>query len=121
MAVELRNQLAARAQTRLPATLAFDYPTPQAIAGLLLRQAFSELDTAVLAARPSALSSDAPIAILSMACRTPGGVVDPEGYWQLLSEGRDAVGPFPDRWAPESLYAYSQQTSPRPAQYIDGP
>ncbi|MCP4804398.1 MAG: hypothetical protein GY884_03535, partial [Proteobacteria bacterium] len=104
MAVELRNQLAARAQTRLPATLAFDYPTPQAIAGLLLRQAFSELDTAVLAARPSVLSSDAPIAILSMACRTPGGVVDPEGYWQLLSEGRDAVGPFPDRWDTDALY-----------------
>ena len=32
MAVEVRNQLSARAETTLPATLVFDYPTPEAIA-----------------------------------------------------------------------------------------
>jgi acyl carrier protein len=35
MAVELRNRLSAQAATKLPATLAFDYPTAEAIAGLL--------------------------------------------------------------------------------------
>ena len=38
MAVEVRNRLAARAETTLPTTLVFDYPTPEAIAKLLLRQ-----------------------------------------------------------------------------------
>ena len=52
MAVELRNQLSARAQTTLPATLAFDYPTPKAIAELLFRRAFAELDVARPAAVP---------------------------------------------------------------------
>ncbi len=45
-----------------------------------------------------------PIAIIAMACRTPGGIVDPEAYWALLDEGRDAIGPFPDRWDIEDLY-----------------
>ncbi|MFI6134246.1 type I polyketide synthase, partial [Micromonospora sp. NPDC051141] len=30
-----------------------------------------------------------------MGCRYPGGVGDPEGFWQLLVEGVDAVGEFP--------------------------
>jgi acyl carrier protein len=38
MAVEIRNQLSARAETTLPVTLVFDYPTPQAIATLLLEK-----------------------------------------------------------------------------------
>nr|WP_142196689.1 type I polyketide synthase [Streptomyces calvus] len=47
-----------------------------------------------------------PIAIVGMACRLPGGIASPDDLWELLSAGRDAVGPFPEGrgWDLENLY-----------------
>lgn len=108
-AVELRNRISARLGTRLPATLLFDHPTPTRLADHLL--------TTVLAATPRAAparptirpattpATDEPVALVAMACRLPGGVSDPEDLWDLVTQGRDAVGPFPaGRWDVESLY-----------------
>src|SRR4051812_24449844 len=40
-----------------------------------------------------------PIAIVGMGCRLPGGVADPASFWQLLSQGQDAIRSLEDRWA----------------------
>src|SRR5262245_17502522 len=46
-----------------------------------------------------------PIAIVGMGCRFPGGVTDPETFWQLLWEGRDAITEVPPtRWPLEAYY-----------------
>ncbi|MDP4738276.1 MAG: polyketide synthase, partial [Cyanobium sp. MAG_216] len=40
-----------------------------------------------------------PIAILGIGCRLPGGLNSPEAFWQLLCEGRSAIGEVPpERW-----------------------
>jgi acyl transferase domain-containing protein len=39
------------------------------------------------------------IAVVGYACRLPGGVANPDDFWDLLISGRDAVGEVPgERW-----------------------
>ncbi|THA60914.1 beta-ketoacyl synthase, partial [Streptomyces sp. A0642] len=45
-----------------------------------------------------------PIAVVSMACRLPGGIDTPEAFWELLSTGGDAVGGLPSRWDGLGVY-----------------
>jgi acyl transferase domain-containing protein len=46
-----------------------------------------------------------PIAIVGLAARFPGGVVDADSFWELLRTGRDAVGEIPpDRWNVDDYY-----------------
>jgi phthiocerol/phenolphthiocerol synthesis type-I polyketide synthase B len=40
-------------------------------------------------------SEPAPVAIIGIGCRFPGGVSDAAGFWRLLETGRDAVGEIP--------------------------
>lgn len=44
-------------------------------------------------------AASAPIAVIGMACRFPGGGVDPEAYWQALESGVDGIRRIPPtRW-----------------------
>ncbi|MBO1419997.1 type I polyketide synthase, partial [Streptomyces sp. FH025] len=107
-AVELRNRLGTATGQRLPATLVFDYPNPVALAGHLRARLVGDDEQPVhlLPVRPAEAGSDEPIAIVGMACRFPGNVNDPDGFWQVLAAGTDAVSRFPDDrgWDVEGLY-----------------
>ncbi|GAB3823444.1 type I polyketide synthase [Dactylosporangium cerinum] len=104
-AVELRNELNAETGLALPATLLFDHPTPLALARHL-RSRLVRGDS--VPAAPAATTADAgePVAIVSMACRYPGGVTSPEDLWRLVATAADGLSPFPaDRgWDLKALH-----------------
>ncbi|RKN04487.1 beta-ketoacyl synthase N-terminal-like domain-containing protein, partial [Streptomyces radicis] len=106
-ALAIRDRVRLATGVRLSPTAVFDHPTPAALGSHLeaelfgTRRAFGPGTTTVPPAH-----RDGPIAIVGMGCRFPGGVGSPEELWQLVAEGRDAVGPLPtDRgWDIEGRY-----------------
>ncbi|MFJ1709928.1 beta-ketoacyl synthase N-terminal-like domain-containing protein, partial [Kitasatospora sp. NPDC088346] len=105
-AVDLRNRLNAATGLRLSATLVFDYPSATALADHLAAELLGVQPALPTVAVVAAPVDDEPIAIVAMACRFPGGVRSPEGLWELLLRGGDAVVDFPtDRgWDLDSLF-----------------
>ncbi|MBO4208146.1 SDR family NAD(P)-dependent oxidoreductase [Micromonospora echinofusca] len=105
-AVELRNRMNAATGVRLPATLIFDYPTPNALTAHLRDELVGALPAAGATTAPRVVTENEPIAIVGMACRFPGGISSPEELWRMLVEGRDGMSTFPvDRgWDVEALY-----------------
>ncbi|WP_225440309.1 type I polyketide synthase [Amycolatopsis eburnea] len=93
-AVELRNRLTAVTGLRLPATITFDHPNPQALAALLQAELGGGTETAAPAVVTTVVDDD-PIAIVAMSCRYPGEVTSPEELWHLVETGRDALTALP--------------------------
>ncbi|MGW6787769.1 type I polyketide synthase [Streptomyces chartreusis] len=104
-AVELRNRLVAATGLPLAAGVVFDHPTPRELAAHLLATLTGTREAAL--ADPSGIGDDTaeaasaagdaddPVVIVGMACRLPGGSDSPQLLWDLLTEERDAIGPFP--------------------------
>ncbi|EUA91131.1 phosphopantetheine attachment site family protein [Mycobacterium ulcerans str. Harvey] len=91
-ATELLDRLQTVTELTLPPTLAFDYPTPVALAthlGQLLSGS-----VAVAAPVQPRVSTDEPVAVVGMACRFPGGVDSAAALWDLVAGGTEAVGSF---------------------------
>ncbi|MFF9772047.1 SDR family NAD(P)-dependent oxidoreductase, partial [Streptomyces sp. NPDC014636] len=94
--LELRNRLSAETGLTLPATLVFDQPTPLEVARYLVAEACGTTEVVGTAVVPAVrVGTDEPVVIVGMGCRFPGGVEDPEGFWQLVAGGTDAMTGFP--------------------------
>jgi len=65
----------------------------------------SPLKKALLAIQRLKAERREAIAVVGVGCRFPGGVVDLSTFWDLLAEGRDAIGEVPaDRWEIDDYY-----------------
>ncbi|MHB9858119.1 type I polyketide synthase [Streptomyces sp. YIM S03343] len=86
----------------LPATLAWEYPTVEALAAFLADGAEA---VAPLPTPAAGGDGTEPVAVIGIGCRLPGGADGPDGFWQLLGEGRDAVTEVPaDRWKADDFF-----------------
>ena len=68
----------------LPTSILWDHPTIRALAAHLAGARPTEA--------PPRAAAHEPIAVIGLACRFPGAE-DPEAFWELLRDGRDAVVP----------------------------
>ncbi|MYV98104.1 type I polyketide synthase, partial [Streptomyces sp. SID3343] len=106
--IALRNHLTAATGVALPVTVAFDHPTPAALADFL-RDELVGTPREDRFPHPAAnvVDTDEPIAIVGIGCRYPGGIHNPEDLWRLIAAGGDAASEFPtDRgWDLAALFA----------------
>ncbi|MFE6162642.1 acyltransferase domain-containing protein [Streptomyces sp. NPDC056486] len=104
-AVVLTARLSDLAGTRLPATLLWEASTIGALAERVVRgepeHGGAPPQPAVADVPVPSAEGGSPVAVIGVGCRLPGDVTSPAAFWQLLSEGRDAVGSVgDDRWVP---------------------
>jgi polyene macrolide polyketide synthase/mycolactone side chain polyketide synthase len=118
LALELRIALGQRLGTSLPTTLAFDHPTPTALADYLTKTApepaahmatpepvIEARGSGALIASGEQAASGEPIAIVGLGMRFPGGANDPDSFWRLLADGVDAIREVPkERWDVDAYY-----------------
>jgi acyl transferase domain-containing protein len=111
-AIELRTRLNTATGLQLPSTLVFDYPSSAVLADYLRGRLLGaeSAPASPAPAVPAAVDGE-PIAVVSMGCRLPGGVVSPEQLWDLVAADGDAIAGFPqDRgWdVIEEVYGLNQ-------------
>lgn len=140
MLMRLRALLNERLGTSLTGSALFNYPDPASLAAhVAALPVFGQSNAAGTSSRSQKKNpgrsqersekqgrENEALAVVGTACRLPGGANNPEDYWRLLREGRDAVGPVPpDRWDAD-LYYDPDREAPgkmhtREAAFIDAP
>ncbi|UIJ38378.1 amino acid adenylation domain-containing protein [Desulfobaculum bizertense] len=101
----------------LPSTFGFDHPTisslteaiiqpqksPQPVIGSTQQHTENASQQSTSSQNPA---SDDAIAIVGMWCKFPGACEGPENFWNLLTEGKDAITPVPhSRFDASKFYA----------------
>ncbi|MFY2859629.1 beta-ketoacyl synthase N-terminal-like domain-containing protein [Mycobacterium sp. THU-M104] len=102
-AVQLTAELESWLGRELSPTLAYEYPTIDALSRHLAGEAPAPTP-APAADVGGARATDEPIAIIGLGCRFPGAD-GPAAFWRELSDGVDAISEIPpERWDADAFY-----------------
>lgn len=99
--------------------------SPRSDQNHLVKQALIELRELKTKLKKLENAKNEPIAIIGMGCRFPKGVGNPKDFWDLLSNGVDAITDIPaDRWDVQASYDPNPEVSGksyiRHGGFIDG-
>ncbi|CDO87836.1 polyketide synthase [Mycobacterium triplex] len=71
----------------------------------IITEALHKIDDLTARLEIAEQASTEPIAVVGMGCRLPGGIENPDQFWDLLCEGRSGiVGVPPERWDADALF-----------------
>ena len=96
-----------------------DAQKPKPDTKALLQQAALEMRRLRGAYAQLEARAHSPIAVVGMAGRFPGGGNTLDAYWDLLAQGRDAVGDITPRWDALGLRHLHRDTAPQWAALLD--
>ncbi len=127
-AVRLSTELEDWLGVKLSPTLAYDYPTIASLASYLAQLRNQEKHSLSTIPHSPFPIPHSPIAIVGMGCRFPGAN-NPQAFWQLLREGKDAITKVKGRWQGEDWGGFIEDIdqfdpqffgiSPRETQQMD--
>ena len=107
-AVEMKQRLETMIGQTISASVTYNYPNINLLCQYLLSEVI-QLDDAkqqdLAKQATSNFSDNDKIAIIGYSCRFPGDAENPESFWDLLNEGRDAITRIPAmRWDNNEYY-----------------
>src|SRR6201991_3284596 len=71
----------------------------------IITDALRKIDDLTVRLEVAEKAGTEPIAVVGMACRFPGGVDNPDEYWELLKQGRSGIVRVPpERWDADQYY-----------------
>ena len=93
--VYLARRLSERINRQISGTLAFSYPSANALARFILEALDLARSPEIAGSSAGEVNPQEPIAIVGAACRLPGGIASLDALWMSLSLGRVVVGELP--------------------------
>jgi acyl transferase domain-containing protein/acyl-CoA synthetase (AMP-forming)/AMP-acid ligase II/pimeloyl-ACP methyl ester carboxylesterase/acyl carrier protein len=131
-AVRLSAELEDWLKVKIPPTILYDYPNINTLSQYLLNLTNKSIDTSKnqvgLNNLKPPLTPNEEIAIVGLGCRFPGAK-NPQQFWQLLTEGKEAITSVQTRWNGEGFGGFIENVdqfdphffgiSPRETQRMD--